>query len=47
MIDYQNAADVLHMLTQPDFPQNVYADNDSGVLFPLGEYIAAGMPMEE
>ena len=47
MIVYRNAADVRHVLTQPDFPQNVYVDNDFGVLLPLQEYIAAGMPMEE
>ena len=47
MIVYQNAATIRHVLTQPDFPQNVYVDNDFGVLLPLQEYIAAGMPMEE
>ncbi|MBQ6035407.1 hypothetical protein [Ruminococcus sp.] len=47
MIVYRNAANVRHVLTQPDFPQNVYIDNDFGVLLPLQEYIAAGMPMEE
>lgn len=47
MIIYRNAANVRHVLTQPDFPQNVYVDNDFGVLLPLQEYIAAGMPMEE
>lgn len=46
-IVYRNAANVRHVLTQPDFPQNVYVDNDFGVLFPLQEYISAGMPMEE
>ena len=46
-IVYRNAANVRHVLTQPDFPQNVYVDNDFGVLLPLQEYIAAGMPMEE
>lgn len=44
---YQNAANIRYVLTQPDFPQNVYVDNDFGVLLPLQEYIAAGMPMEE
>lgn len=47
MIVYRNAANVRHILTQPDFPQDVYVDNDFGVLLPLQEYIAAGMPMEE
>lgn len=47
MIVYQNAADVRHVLTQTDFPQNVYVDNDFGVLLPLQGFIAAGMPMEE
>lgn len=47
MIVYRNAANVRHVLTQPDFPQNVYVDNDIGVLLSLQEYIAAGMPMEE
>ena len=47
MIVYRNAANVRHVLTQPDFPQNVYVDNDFDVLLPLQEYIAAGMPMEE
>ena len=46
-IVYQNAANVRHVLMQPDFPQNVYVDNDFGVLLPLKDYIAAGMPMEE
>lgn len=46
-IVYRNAANVRHVLTQPDFPQNVYVDNDFGVLLSLQEYIAAGMPMEE
>ena len=44
---YQNAANVRHVLTQLAFPKNVYVDNDFGVLLPLQEYIAAGMPMEE
>ncbi len=47
MIIYRNAENVRHELMQPDFPQNVYVDNDFGVLLPLQEYIAAGMPMEE
>ena len=47
MIVYQSAANVRCVLTQPDFPQNVYVDNDFGVLLPLQEYIAVGMPMEE
>lgn len=47
MIVYRNAANVRHVLTQQDFPQDVYVDNDFGVLLPLDEYIAAGMPMEE
>ena len=47
MIVYRNAANVRHVLTQSDFPQNVYVDNGFGVLLPLQEYIAAGMPMEE
>ncbi|MBQ9907320.1 MAG: hypothetical protein IJM46_11170 [Oscillospiraceae bacterium] len=44
---YQNAANVRHVLTQPDFPQDVYVDNDFGVLLPLKDYIEAVMPMEE
>ncbi|MBR1824851.1 MAG: hypothetical protein IJ779_11575 [Ruminococcus sp.] len=44
---YQNAANVRHVLTQPDFPQDVYVDNDFGVLLPLHDYIESGMPMEE
>ena len=47
MIVYQNAANVRHVLMQTDFPQNVYVDNDFGVLLPLKDYIAAEMPMEE
>ena len=47
MIVYQNAANVRHVLTQPDFPQDIYVDNDFGMLLPLKEYIAVGMPMEE
>ncbi len=47
MIVYQNSANVRHVITQQDFPQNVYVDNDFGVLLSLHEYIAAGMPMEE
>ena len=47
MIVYRNAANVRHVLTQQDFPQDVYVDNDFGVLLPLQEYISAGMPMEE
>ena len=47
MIVYRNAANVRHVLTQPDFPQAVYVDNDFGVLLPLQEYISAGMPMGE
>ena len=46
-IVYQNAAAVRDLLMQTDFPQNVYVDNDFGVLLPLQDYIAAGMPMEE
>ena len=47
MLVYQNAANVRHVLTQPDFPKNVYVDNDFGMLLPLQEYVEAGMPMEE
>lgn len=46
-IVYRNAALVRQLLTQPDFPQHVYVDNDHGVLLSLQEYIAAGMPMDE
>lgn len=44
---YQNAANARHVLTQPDFPKDVYVDNDFGVLLPLKDYIEAVMPMEE
>lgn len=47
MLVYQNAANVRHVLTQPDFPKNVYVDNDFGMLLPLQEYVETGMPMEE
>jgi hypothetical protein len=47
MLVYQNAANVRHVLTQPDFPKNVYVDNEFGMLLPLQEYVETGMPMEE
>lgn len=47
MIVYTNAANVRQTLSQPDFPQDIYVDNDFGVILPLKEYIKAGMPMEE
>lgn len=47
MIVYTNAANVRQALSQPDFPQDIYVDNDFGVIMPLKEYIKAGMTMEE
>ena len=44
---YKKATECRNELIQPDFPQNAYVDNDSGIVLPLNEYIAIGMPMDE
>ena len=47
MMVYTNAKNVRTELLQPDFPQDIYVDNDHGTILPLKEYIAVGMPMDE
>ena len=47
MMVYTNAKNVRNELVQPDFPQDIYVDNDYGNILSLKEYIAAGMPMDE
>lgn len=47
MIVYTNAKNVRNELLQPDFLQNVYVDNDHGIILPIKEYIAVGMPMDD
>ncbi|SHM39039.1 hypothetical protein [Ruminococcus flavefaciens] len=47
MMIYTNSKNVRNELLQPDFPQNVYVDNDHGIILPLKEYIAVGMPMDD
>ena len=44
---YTNAQNVRNELLQPDFPQEIYVDNDHEIILPLKEYIAVGMPMDE
>ena len=47
MMIYTNAQNVRNELLQPDFPQDIYVDNDHGTILPLKKYIAVGMPMDE
>lgn len=47
MIVYTNAENVKNELSQSDFPQSVYVDNDFKTILPLDKYISVGMPMEE
>ncbi len=46
MMTYTSSDNVRSILQQEDFPNDIYIDNDLGLLAPLKEYVSMGMPMD-
>ena len=46
MMTYTSSDNVRSILQQEDFPNDIYIDNDLGLLAPLKEYVSLGMPMD-
>ena len=46
MVSYTSSEILKRIICQNDFPQDIFVDNDRGILVPLKEYIECGMPME-
>lgn len=46
MMIYHCSDIVKKILCQDNFPQDIYIDNDFGIIVPLKKYIDMGMPME-
>lgn len=47
MMIYKSQELVKHILELKDFPNNIYVDNDYGIVLPLKEFIEIGMPLNE
>lgn len=45
MMSYSSPERARRVLRQENFPQNIYIDNDYGLVVPLNEFIRLGMPM--
>ncbi len=45
MVSFTSQKCVETILTQKDLPQDIYVDNDHGLVIPLNEFILQGMPL--
>ncbi len=46
MMSYTSIKIARNILIQADFPDDIYIDNDFGVVVPLKQFISMGMPMD-
>lgn len=44
---YTSKSRIRSILKQDDFPDNIYFDNDFGLILPIKEFIELGMPLDE
>lgn len=47
MMIYTSKSRIRSILKQDDFPNNIYVDNDFGLILPIKEFIELGMPLDE
>lgn len=47
MMIYTSKSRIRSILKQDDFPNNIYVDNDFGLILPIKEFIELGMPLAE
>ena len=47
MMIYTSKTRIRNILKQDNFPDNIYIDNDFGVILPIKEFIEMGMPLDE
>lgn len=46
MMIYTSKSRIRSILKQDDFPNNIYVDNDFGLILPIKEFIELGMPLD-
>lgn len=47
MMIYTSKTRIRNILKQDNFPDNIYIDNDFGVILPIKEFAKLGMPLDE